>query len=106
MQGRIFDKYGKTGYEGGYLGFPTSNEIGAARGGRFNRFSGGNIYWTAAKGAFAVPSGPIFDAWATVGFEGGRLGYPISDQFQITGGNRINFEKGYIEAVDGTAVIH
>ncbi len=105
VQGRIFDKYAKTGYEGGYLGFPTSNELGAVRGGRFNRFAGGNVYWTAAKGAFAIPSGPIFDAWASVGFEGGRLGYPVSDQFQITGGNRVDFENGYIQVVDGTAVI-
>ncbi|WP_328856022.1 alpha/beta hydrolase-fold protein [Williamsia herbipolensis] len=105
VQGEIIKKYAKTGYEGGYLGFPTSNEIGAVRGGRFNRFEGGNIYWTPAKGAFALPSGPVFDAWATVGFEGGRLGYPISDQFQVTGGDRVNFERGYIEVVNGVATI-
>ncbi|MEH3156281.1 MAG: alpha/beta hydrolase-fold protein [Gordonia paraffinivorans] len=106
VQGKIFEKYGKTGYEDGYLGFPTSNELGATRGGRFTRFEGGNIYWTPTLGAFAVPTGKIFDAWGQAGYEGGRLGYPISDQFAITGGNRVNFERGYIEEINGAAVVH
>jgi uncharacterized protein with LGFP repeats len=103
----ILGKYGELGWESGPLGFPKSNEIGPIRdGGRFNQFETGNIYWSPVSGAWSMPYGPIFDAWGSVGYEGGRLGYPTSDQFDIDGGGKQqNFQFGIITVKDGKATI-
>jgi len=101
VQGAIFKKFGAIGYEGSWLGFPTSDEISLARGGKLTRFDGGNIYWTPQRGAFAIPAGAIFDAWGRTGYENGKLGYPISDQFQTSGGYQVNFENGTLQAING-----
>ncbi|CAH0124695.1 alpha/beta hydrolase-fold protein [Rhodococcoides fascians] len=107
VQGMILGKYGELGWESGPLGFPKSNEIGPIRdGGRFNQFETGNIYWSPVSGAWSMPYGPIFDAWGSVGYEGGRLGYPTSDQFDIDGGGKQqNFQFGIITVKDGKATI-
>ncbi|PYE18477.1 S-formylglutathione hydrolase FrmB [Williamsia limnetica] len=105
VQGKIFEKYATLGYEGGWLGFPKTNEVGLARGGKLTAFDGGNIYWTAAKGAYAIAPGPIFDAWGKAGYENGKLGYPISDAQEITGGTRVLFERGVIEVVNGVVTV-
>ena len=38
----------------------------------------------------------IRDAWADAGWEAGALGYPISDEYAVTGGRRSDFEHGSI----------
>ncbi|WP_228835240.1 LGFP repeat-containing protein [Nocardia abscessus] len=48
---------------------------------RFNRFQTGNIYHSPA-GTDAVYGG-IFGEWARQGYENGRLGFPISDEFDV-----------------------
>ncbi|AOW93790.1 esterase [Rhodococcus sp. WMMA185] len=106
VQGLIMDKYAELGYEGGWLGFPKTNEVAVGAGGRFNEFEGGNIYWSPLSGAWAVENGPIFDAWASVGYEAGRLGFPISDKFAIPGGVQQNFQFGNITLIDGNAEVH
>jgi uncharacterized protein with LGFP repeats len=64
----------------GFLGFPLTDETGTADGvGRFNRFEGGVIYWTANTGAFEV-HGAILDRWSALGLERSYLGYPTSDE--------------------------
>ena len=84
----------------GPLGFPTSGELATPDGrGRYNAFigSGGSaIYWTPTTGAHEV-YGSIFDRYAQLGYENGRLGYPVTGEFAIPGGRRSNFERGYIE---------
>ena len=57
-------------------------------------------------GAWAVENGPIFDAWKSAGYEGGRLGFPISDKFDIPGGVQQNFQSGYITVIDSKTEIH
>lgn len=79
VKGLILEKYGVLGFEASALGFPLTNEMDAV-GGRFNRFDSGNIYWSPASGAWSVLNGPIMDAWRDKGYEGGELGFPISDQ--------------------------
>ncbi|MEU1525353.1 hypothetical protein ABZ413_24460 [Nocardia rhamnosiphila] len=80
VAGAIRDKWGETGWEGGYLGYPTSDEKLAPDGiGRYNTFEHGSIYWTPANGAHPV-SGGILTKWALTNFEAGPYGYPISDQ--------------------------
>jgi uncharacterized protein with LGFP repeats len=102
----IMGKYAELGYEGGWLGFPKTSEIAVKDGGRFNQFEGGNIYWSPLSGAWAVENGPIFDAWKSAGYEGGRLGFPISDKFAIPGGVQQNFQTGYVTVIDNKAEIH
>lgn len=101
VQGLIMEKYAATGYENGWLGFPMTSENVIKEGGRFNRFQNGNIYWSPASGAWTVKNGPVFEAWASAGYENGRLGYPITDQFEIPGGVQQNFQHGVITIKDG-----
>lgn len=105
VEGRILDRYAAAGFEDGLLGFPTSSETAARDGGAFNRFEGGNIYWTDGLGAQIVRRGPIMDAWESVGFENGRLGYPIGEEVPVLDGIRQNFEHGSISVVDGRVTI-
>lgn len=106
VQGRIQDKYGQLGYEGSWLGFPKTSELALRDGGRFNRFDGGNIYWTPAHGAAAIANGDILDAWGKAGYENGKLGYPIGDQTDVPGGSRVPFEHGVIDDINGTVTVH
>ncbi len=80
VAGAIRDKWGETGWESGFLGYPVSDETGTADGiGRFNRFENGMIYWTPQYGVHPV-SGGILVKWSYSGFEGGSWGYPTADQ--------------------------
>ncbi|MEV0764274.1 hypothetical protein [Nocardia sp. NPDC050435] len=80
VAGRIRDKWGETGWETSYLGYPISDETATADGaGRFNKFEHGVIYWSLPTDAHPV-SGGIRDKWATTNFERGPYGYPTSDQ--------------------------
>ncbi|WP_146075788.1 hypothetical protein [Streptomyces sp. Ru62] len=78
--GAIRDKWGEAGWEGGYLGYPISDEFGTPDGlGRATRFEHGMVYWTDAYGAHPV-SGGLLDKWTLSGFETGPYGYPVADQ--------------------------
>ncbi|WP_432506691.1 LGFP repeat-containing protein [Kineococcus arenarius] len=94
VRGLIFDKWGSTGWETGVLGYPTTSET-PIRGGAFNHFTGGSIYWSQATGAHLV-RGAIREAWAQQGWETGRLGYPTSDEYDVPGGRRSDFAGGSI----------
>ena len=53
VHGPIRDKWKSLGWERSWLGYPTSDERGAPGGARVNQFQGGDIVWTAARGAEA-----------------------------------------------------
>ena len=94
--GEIEKKYIALGGCGSVLGAPTTAEQGTPDGvGRYSVFEQGSIYWTPALGAHEV-HGRIRDAWAQAGWEAGALGYPISDEYGVTGGRRSDFEHGSI----------
>ncbi|HEY1635857.1 MAG TPA: hypothetical protein VGF64_13930 [Acidimicrobiales bacterium] len=97
IHGAILDKWGAMGWENSVLGFPATDERGTPDGvGRFNHFSlAGSIYWTPATAAHEV-HGLIRDKWASLGWETGCLGYPISDELAVAGGRVSNFQKGTI----------
>ncbi len=97
VHGMIRDAYAWSGWENGVLGFPVTSEVRTPNGrGAYNVFQGGSIYWSPATGAHVV-HGAIRDAWAAQGWESGALGFPISSEFDIPGGKRVNFQRGYIE---------
>lgn len=80
MHGAIYGKWASMGWERGLLGYPLTNETGAPDGvGRYNHFQGGSIYWTPQTGANEV-HGDIRGKWASMGWERGFLGYPLTDE--------------------------
>ncbi|MFC4124092.1 alpha/beta hydrolase-fold protein [Nocardia rhizosphaerae] len=106
VQGFILDKYAAMGFENSPLGFPVAGEAPLKDLGRYSRFEGGNIYWSPLSGAWAVRNGQIADAWGAQGFENGRLGYPVSDEFTVPGGIQQNFQTGFIVVKDGKSEVH
>lgn len=101
VTGAIRARYDEIGGPGGAAGFPTSDENGI-RGGAYNAFEHGNLYWSGRTGARFVVFGPIFEAWGREGYENGRFGYPTGELADIPGGgNRITFEHGEIRQVNG-----
>lgn len=92
VHGAILEKWSETGLEHGWLGYPVTDESPARAGGRFNHFSNGSIYWKAEFGAHPVP-GPIFDKWATMGWES-SIGFPTADPADLGRGEVTQrFEK-------------
>lgn len=96
VSGSFRQLYGALGFENGFLAYPTSQEAPARNGGVFQVYQGGVMYWSPTTGPQAV-GGAILDAYAEVGHENGPLGYPTSNEFDIPGGKRSNFQGGFIE---------
>ena len=94
--------------EKGKLGYPSSNEVcGLPGGGCYQNFQGGNIHNSPGVGAFATLGG-IRDTWGALGFERGKLGYPVNNEVcgLIGGGCYQNFQGGsihYAPAVGASA---
>jgi hypothetical protein len=71
---------GPVGRAGLVLGFPLTDETGTPDGvGRYNLFQGGSIYFTPSTGAQEV-HGAIAAEWASLGWERGVLGYPVTGE--------------------------
>ncbi|MDP9886355.1 L,D-peptidoglycan transpeptidase YkuD (ErfK/YbiS/YcfS/YnhG family) [Sinomonas atrocyanea] len=97
-QGAIRSAWARNGFEDGPLGYPTSEEVGGLRrGGVYQTYQGGAIVWAPGVGAYAT-RGAIRSAYAAAGFEGGPLGYAVSDE---TGGLR---DGGAFQLFQGGAV--
>lgn len=96
----FFAAWQRNGWEAGVLGYPTSDEIPAANGGRRQEFDHGAIYWHFNEAYYVA--GAIRDRWNQLGAEGGAFGYPISDEIDTPPeladhGTRMNlFEGGVI----------
>jgi hypothetical protein len=107
VHGGIRDKWRDLGWEPGVLGYPITDETGTPDGiGRYNVFELGSIYWTKKTGAHEV-LGRIRDKWKELGWEAGALGYPVSGEYDVSGGRRSDFERGSITwkaATDSFAV--
>ena len=96
VHGGIRAKYRVTGNAANY-GLPVTDESKTPDGiGRYNHFTGGrSIYWTPSTDAHLV-YGAIRAKWASMGWERGRLGYPTTDEYAVTGGRRNEFQHGSI----------
>jgi hypothetical protein len=94
--GRIYDKWASLGYEAGFLGYPTTDELTTPDGqGRYNHFQGGSIYWSPSTDAHEIHGG-IHEKWASLGWEKSSLGYPVSDELfgeQWIGGSGGNWSR-------------
>ncbi|MFB7877276.1 alpha/beta hydrolase-fold protein [Nocardia sp. NPDC056064] len=106
VQGFVLDKYAQLGFENSPLGFPVAEEAPLKDLGRYSRFEGGNIYWSPLSGAWSVRNGALMEEWGKQGFENGRLGFPVSDEFAVPGGIQQNFQTGFIVVRDGKSEVH
>lgn len=80
VHGAIRDKWSQVGRTISFLGYPITDELTTPDHiGRYNHFQGGSIYWTPNTGAHEV-HGAIRGKWASLGWERGSLGYPITDE--------------------------
>ncbi|GAB3706027.1 phosphodiester glycosidase family protein [Mariniluteicoccus flavus] len=75
--GAINQRYAELGWEKSPIGYPTSGEIcGLKDGGCVQFFERGTLYWSPQTGAWPV-FGAIRDHYGRLGWENGRLGYPV-----------------------------
>ncbi|WP_346960739.1 choice-of-anchor D domain-containing protein [uncultured Arthrobacter sp.] len=110
VMGGIRAKWAAQGWERGKLGYPVTDELVTPdKVGRYNHFSGGggsgsSIYWSPATGAHSV-MGAIRSRWASLGWERGRLGYPISDEYWVSVGRASNFQRGKLTWYSATGAV-
>ena len=101
MHGAIGNKYKEMGGANSEVGMPRGGEK-KIKGGAFQEFENGNIYWSASTGAHFIPYGDIFSHWGQNGYETGKYGYPTSDLNEIpAGGLSQDFEGGTIRQIMG-----
>lgn len=80
IDGAVQSKWVALGAEKGFLGYPVSDTVdGSWAQGRFSHFQQGSIFWHPQLGAHEV-HGEIRKEWASLGWEGGSLGYPGTDE--------------------------
>ena len=95
VHGLIRGKWESLGSYGGFLGYPTTDELTTPDGiGRYNHFQGGSIYWTPDTGAHEI-QGSIREKWGQLGWERSILGYPTTDELTTPDGiGRYNHFQG------------
>ncbi len=105
VRGGNLEAWDAWGLEHGPLGYPGTDEIGGLRrGGSYQVFEGGKIYWSPMAGSRAVV-GPMRTGYDLRGSENGSLGYPLSDTIcgLRDGGCYQWFERGTMYSSSSTA---
>ncbi|MDQ0258654.1 uncharacterized protein with LGFP repeats/L,D-peptidoglycan transpeptidase YkuD (ErfK/YbiS/YcfS/YnhG family) [Sinomonas atrocyanea] len=92
-RGAIRAEYAAAGWENGFLGYPTTDEVPIRSGGVYQLYQGGAILWSPASGAH-TSGGAIRGAWAATGYENGPLGYPTTDELPIRSGGVYQLYQG------------
>ncbi|MFI1147443.1 FG-GAP-like repeat-containing protein [Streptomyces sp. NPDC020817] len=116
VHGSIYATYVSLGGPASRIGYPVTDETNVGDGSvaRFNHFrprsdaeATASIYWSKGNGASAI-RGSIRRRWIAMGAEKSTLGYPTSYEYEVAGGVREDFEKGYIRAntVTGATLEH
>ncbi|MGY1715091.1 N-acetylmuramoyl-L-alanine amidase [Geodermatophilus sp. SYSU D01106] len=98
LAGPVLEAWGRTGWENGRLGLPTTDVTEISGGaGRFAHFQGGSVYWSQATGAHTI-GGAVRDRWAASGWENGPMGYPVSDWTTTPNGaaQYVHFQRGSV----------
>ncbi|MEW5627144.1 FG-GAP-like repeat-containing protein, partial [Streptomyces hydrogenans] len=102
VRGAIYRKYVELGGVREY-GYPTADETvlagnsGYSQDFRHQVTSGSNVsfYWSNASGAWPVV-GTIRNHWLSTGGHTGSLGFPKSPEYAVLGGQRSDFQTGYV----------
>lgn len=86
----------KLGRAASPVGIPNGvQRCGLAKGGCYQNFSKGKLYWSKSSGTRWV-NGRILKKWASLKYERGRLGYPTSNPVTTKGTTTQKFAKGTI----------
>ncbi|MEV6278069.1 esterase [Nocardia sp. NPDC051832] len=104
ISGDIYEKYLAAGGATGALGLPLEAQENGPAGGKYQDFAGGTIY-EAEDGDPHIVWGEIRKAWEANGGANGKLGYPTSDEKDITGGKESTFTGGTITWKDGQTTV-
>jgi hypothetical protein len=101
VYGAIYTKYRSLGGPKHYLGLPITNEGDAVRSpkgttGRYSQFERGTINWLREKNLTYLVQGAIFQKYASLGYSGSQLGFPLSDEYPYQSGAQSDFEGGSI----------
>jgi hypothetical protein len=105
VRGAIHGTWARLGGVRSALGYPTSDEFDTADArGRWNGFEHGFVHWSPRTGAHEV-RGAIHARWLPLGAERGRLGYPVSDEYDVPGGRASDFERGRITWTRATGAV-
>ncbi|MRH86625.1 esterase [Nocardia sp. SYP-A9097] len=104
VSGDFLAEYNEMGGVTGPLGLPTAAAQDGPGGGKIQEFAGGAIVSSPAAGIHVV-WGEIRKAWEADGGPGGALGYPTTDETDITGGKQSDFTGGTITWVDNKTTI-
>ena len=96
LRSPIYGKWGSVGFDSGILGFPLTDETGTPDGIGYNHFDGGSDLLDAQHPGRNIVQGAIRSKWASIGWERGALGYPVSDEEDLGGvpGGRISHFQG------------
>ena len=97
-RGAIQSFWASQGWQDGWLGYPTGDEL-TVRGGASQTFQGGTVFWNAATGETHAVKGGILSAYGNLGYEQGRLGFPTSEEINDSvrpGEVYQNFQHGQI----------
>ena len=78
-KGGIRERWAKLGWQGGAMGYPTGPEVWDGRG-WWQNYERGAIVGTAKTG-FWESKGGIRGVWHKIGWQGGKAGYPISQEY-------------------------
>lgn len=98
----IFAAWTALGRDSGVLGEQTGDLTLCRDGvGFFQTFAHGAIYWTPQTGAHEV-HGAIRELWASLGWERGFLGYPLTDEASTSDAQG----KGRVSTFQGGAIIY
>jgi len=90
VHGDILRHYLAAGGPASFLGLPVTDEIDVP-GGRASYFQGARMYWSAATGAQEV-HGAILGHYLAGGGPDSRLGLPVTDEIDVTGGRASYFQ--------------
>ncbi|WP_369051918.1 LGFP repeat-containing protein [Kineococcus terrestris] len=93
--GAVRDRWRRSGWEAGPLGYPTTDEAAVpGTDGRSSNFEGGSVYWSPATGAQVVVD-PVRRAWLDGGGASGPLGFPTGELEDSGAGERTQrFQRG------------
>ncbi len=94
LYGRILRRYQKAGGPSSSLGLPVS-PVKARRAGERTKFEGGAIYSLNRIGTVLV-GGRIADRYIKAKELRSGLGWPTRTNYAVKGGQRVDFENGYI----------
>ena len=94
-RGSIQGYWSGTGWQDGWLGYPTNDEL-TVRGGASQEFQGGTVLWNGKNNTTYATKGGIRTEYAALSWERGLLGFPTSNEMSLNGGASQTFQNGQI----------